>query len=88
MTIIEMICEKCGGQECAACDGVVECICTYDSACWKCGEYLCWWCLKTKENCPTCDNDSITDKDLLNYLLEKYSLDRRKVVKEYRNAKN
>jgi len=84
-----VICSKCHGADCPTCDTYIECLCFNTNNCEQCGEILCFYC-KEKMECPGCKkkaNPKPTNKQLLDYLLNKNKITKKELVKEY-NLKN
>lgn len=78
-------CNHTDGDICVKCGKTVNGCCLDDSTyCETCGNTFCNSCYtkedkRNDEDCPCCSGDTITDAMILDYLLDKYKLSRKKI---------
>lgn len=75
-----MDCQHGGGGLCVSCDEGANSCCGEDKDCPNCNNMICYSCYEKHDYaCPVCSGNVVTNDDIVDYLLDKYKLQRKDI---------
>ncbi len=79
-------CHHYSGGICVVCHKSTNSCCGNDYGCGKCHNEVCDDCYDEKNKCPVCTKQIVTDEKLLEYIIQKYKINKEEEIQHYKKS--